>query len=130
MKKKGLTLLEIIVAAVILSLVMAGLTGIFVSGKRWLQHSRLKMTGGELGKYFLDPFAMAVRQDQWDDSIGAKGDYTNRLSITSPPASETKTLNGKVYTASYDIDSIPALTDDAYKQARKVTLTITWDEQG
>ena len=68
MNKKGLSLVEILVSLVIMGLVMVGLVNIFISGKRWTLHSRSRITAGELGRYFLDPLQMDVRQDTWDQS--------------------------------------------------------------
>jgi Tfp pilus assembly protein PilV len=46
MNKKALTLFEIIVSVVILALAVTGLANVFVAGKRYIQHSRSRMTGG------------------------------------------------------------------------------------
>ena len=73
MSRKGLTLLEIIVATAILALVIAGLANIFIAGKRYILHSRTKMTGGELGRYFLDEMQMQVREDTWSSSCLGQG---------------------------------------------------------
>jgi prepilin-type N-terminal cleavage/methylation domain-containing protein len=63
---KGLTLVEIIVAMVLLAGVMAGLTNVFVSGSRYVLHSRSRLSSMELGKFFLDPLQNEVRQDTWN----------------------------------------------------------------
>jgi len=68
MDKKGLTLVEIIVSTVIMALIMAGMSNIFIAGRRHLLHSRCRMTSAELGHYFLDPLQLQVRQDTWDTS--------------------------------------------------------------
>lgn len=131
MNRKGLSLLEIIVSATIFSMVMAGLAGTFISAKKWLAYSRTKMAGGELGKYFLDPLAMCVRQDQWDDTLSSYGDYeaTNGLSIVSSPSTDSKVLNGKSYTATFNITAIPGLDPATYPQARKARVTIKWPKE-
>jgi len=67
MSKKGMSLLEILVSTLILALVMTGLANIFVAGKKYILHSRARMTGGELAKFFLEPLQMDVRQDEWDN---------------------------------------------------------------
>ncbi|MDI6606205.1 MAG: hypothetical protein QME65_03570, partial [Candidatus Omnitrophota bacterium] len=68
MKKKGLSLFEILVATIILALIITGLVNIFVSVKRFTLNSQLRMSGGEIGRYQLSRFSDAVRQDQWDSS--------------------------------------------------------------
>jgi Tfp pilus assembly protein PilW len=91
MNKKGLSLLEILVAGLILTLTLAGLLNIFVAGRRWVLHNRLRMTGGELGKYFLDPLQMDVRQDEWNNRCLGGG-------LNCPAA---QTIDGVEYAPTY-----------------------------
>ena len=66
MKKNAVSLMEVIVAVLILSLIMLGMANIFVVARRYLLHAHLRMTGGELGYFFLDPLQKEqVRQDIW-----------------------------------------------------------------
>ena len=111
MNNKALTLLEILVAVVILALVVTGLVNVFVAGKRYIKHSRLRMAGGELGKKFLDPLQSYVRQDTWS---------TNLLGTDSAGRTGA-TQDG--YTPTYDTG---ALTNNP--NIRKVKVTINWPE--
>jgi prepilin-type N-terminal cleavage/methylation domain-containing protein len=115
MNKKGLTLVEILVAMVILSLVLSGLVNIFVGGKRYVLRARSRMTASELGKYFLGPLQMQVRQDDWG---------SNCLS-TSPgtgcPGAEF--INNITYTPVYNNSNISGTS------LRKVRVTISWPSE-
>ena len=113
MPKRGFSLIEIIVASLILALTMAGLVNIFVSGKRYILHSRARMAGGELGKFFLDPLQTDVREDQWG---------TNCLSanVSCPGAS---TVNYIAYTPTYSITR-----DTPIANINKVKVVISWNE--
>lgn len=111
MNKKAFTLLEIIISVVILSLIMAGLIGVLVAGKGFIQHSRYRMGAGEIGKRFLDPIQSYVRQDTW---------ATNPLGTNS-----IATATDGVYTATYIANSLAEANMGAMK---KVTATITWNE--
>lgn len=118
MHKKALTLIEILVSVVILALVITGMANLFVSGKRWLLHSRSRMTGAELGKLFVEPLQMDVRQDTWNTSCVAN-------TSNCPPASvnTTQTLDKINYTATYNssnVTGVPTL--------RRVQVTINWTE--
>ena len=117
MNKKGLSLLEILIAALILSLVMTGLVGIFVSGKRLVLHSRARMTGGELGKFFLDPLENEVRADQWGGG--------NCLSGGACPNPQQETLGSITYNAYYNASDVLVGTNPPL---RRVTVNIAWDE--
>jgi len=113
MNKKGLTLLEILIAALILALVLTGLVGIFVSGKKLVLHSRARMTGGELGKFFLDPLENQVRADQWGNNCLSGG------ACNLPP----ETLGTITYNAAYNMSPVPV-----NPSLRRVTVNITWNE--
>jgi len=135
--KKGLTLMEIIVATVIFALAVAGLMNLFVAGKRYILHSRSRMSGGELGKVFLEPLQMSVRQDTW-------GQAGNSLTNTPtgglycdgvpghtqlPGCSADRTLDGVPYAAKYEIDAAPTPTGAATPpELRRVVLTVNWSE--
>lgn len=113
MREKGLSLLEIIVAAVIMSLMITGLANIFIAGKRHAIHTRSRMIGGELGRSFLDPLQMDVRQDQWGSNCLS--------SLTGCPGTET--IDGITYTPNYTITN-----DSPIPNVNKVEIDITWNE--
>jgi len=126
---KGFSLLEIVVAATLLALIMAGLANVFVASKRWLMHSRLKMTAGEMGKYFLEPLQVSVNQGDWDVDTGDYG-TGNALYIhswTDLPVSS----GGKEYTPTYDIETVPppGVGSTAPPQMRKVKVQVQWTEE-
>lgn len=112
MNKRGFTLLEIIIATMLLALVMSGLMGIFIAGKRHVIHSRERMTGSELEKLFLDPLQMAVRQDTWDQA-------GNELKTPTVTVQKVNNIN---YTPQYTV------TDVAGTDLRKVKVQVNWTE--
>jgi len=112
----GLTLVEIIVSIIILSLTMFGLTNIFISGKRYILHARARMAGGELGKHFLDPLQMDVREDTWDTA-------ENRLRAPSSYTGQSR-INNIDYTANYTVSDFGA----AGPQLRRVVVNLIWNE--
>lgn len=120
--------MEIVVAATILALVTVGLANIFFAGKRWLAHSRFKMTSAELGKYFLDPFQLNVRQDQWNTGAG---DYNapNPLYIHTWIGPAVNPDN-KSYTPTYTVGLAPNPTSGGSisNQFRKVKVEVKWPE--
>ena len=114
MNKKALSLFEILIAAVILALVITGLIGIFVSGKRSVLHSRARMSAGELGRFFLDPLENRVRQDEWGNNCLSN----NALCIDQP-----ETLGSITYTAAYSTSDVLGPGGP-----RRLTVNITWNE--
>lgn len=124
--------MEVIVSAVLIAIVLAGLANLFVAGKRYILHARSRITGGELGRVFLDPLQMQVREDTWNQ---ATNDLTvgTRYCDSDPahaglqqqdcPTQAERTLSGIEYSASYAITPHP---QDA--NTRKVVTTINWSE--
>lgn len=106
--KKALTLVEILVATVILALVVTGLANVFVSGKRYIKQSRLRMAGGEIGKKFLDPLQSYVRQDTWS---------TNPLGLENIPPAVEGSSPATTYTATYSVSPLGNI--------KKVKVTIS-----
>jgi len=71
--KRSTTLFEVIVSTVIFALVMSGMVGIFVAGKRNVAHTHNRMISGEIGKLFLEPLQLDVRRDTWDTGAISNG---------------------------------------------------------
>lgn len=108
--KKALSLVEVLVSVMILALIMGGMANVFMTGKRFIFHSRARMAGGELGKFFLDPLQMDVRGDTWGN---------NCLSAaTGCPLAQT--LSGIIYTPVYEFSNV------AGTSLRRVKVTISW----
>jgi Tfp pilus assembly protein PilV len=122
MNRKALTILEILVSAVIFSLVMLGLTNIFISAKRYILHNRARMTSGELGKLFLDPLQMEVRQDLW------QADTQCLTSNGSSCSTTAQTINNIAYAPEYSISALLTDAQNPLGRIRKVNLTLTWEE--
>jgi len=120
MNKKGLSLLEILIASLILALVITGLISVFVSGKRLLLHSRSRMAGGELGKFFLDPLENEVRQDLWGGTCLSNDAFCG----IQPP----ETLGPITYTADYNTSAV-AVPVPTNPPLRRATVTITWPRE-
>lgn len=122
MKKKALSLLEVIIATIILTLTFAGLAGVFVSGKNYLVHSRARLSTGEFGKFFLDPVNLDVKHNDWNP---ATLDFTNRLKLTGSGAltfSGTVTQGLEIYSARYNVKVPPGMLQQ--DQMRKMVITI------
>ncbi len=142
--KKGLTILEILISSVLLAITVAGLSGIFVSAKKYILHERMRMAGGGLGAAFLDPSQVAVQQgetstgslDGWNQAnnglrVTPTGDYrycdsdaahASKQASFCPPVS-ARTMSNTEYSAKYKIEDVGSTNP-----VRKVATTITWTE--
>jgi prepilin-type N-terminal cleavage/methylation domain-containing protein len=130
MGKNGFTLMEIMVAAVLFSLVIVGLLSVFITGNKQVIHARERMVSSELSKLFVDPMQAHVRQDTWGlagnallsgitycDSVGG---HTQNPICPSTPAE--RKINNRDFTATYTTTNVTG-TD-----LQRVTTTITWNE--
>ncbi|MDD5562062.1 MAG: hypothetical protein PHT50_08075 [Candidatus Omnitrophica bacterium] len=127
--KRSTTLFEVIVATVIFALVIAGMASVFVSSKRQIMHAMDRMTSSEMGKLFLDPLQLAVRQDNWDtvnNALTIGTTYCDASGTNQNPACPSLAVHRKVnnidYTARYDISNVAGST------LRRVKLRVSWTE--
>jgi len=124
-KKSGFTLVEILVSAVIFALLIVGLLSVFASGNRLMTHARERITGTELGRFFIDPMQMDVRQDTWN---------SNSLDLSaSPVALTSQEVNNRDFSANYTVadgNSLGVNYDSALAgtDLRRVTTKIIWTE--
>ena len=131
-QKRSFTLVEIIVTTVILSLVMWGVLGLFIGGKRTIMHSRDRMTASEMGKIFLDPVQTHVRQDTWDTAnnsltlgttyCDAVGGHAGSQNPFCPSVREVDSVN---YTAQYDVYAVAGTNNFL----RQVKVQVNWTER-
>ena len=113
--------MEVLVSAIIFSLILVGLSNIFVAGKRYIAHSRARMSGGELGKAFMDPLTNQVRQDLWGANCISQ-DNTSDCSILN------QTIGNITYSVTYNISSGPLDPEGNATDVRRVNATISWTE--
>jgi len=114
----GFTLLEILVSAVIMSLVMVGLANVFFVSKGYMLHSRNRTVSGGIGRYFVEPLWMQVRQDRWNNNSTCLSQ-----NATSDCSMSALNISGITYTPSYIISAHPSNA-----RIRKVVVNITWSE--
>lgn len=100
-------------AAFILSLVVVGLVNVFVSGKKWIAHSRYRITAAELVRSSLDALQIQVKQSAWTGNCLGAG--------TGCPDNDDSEVVGAVsYSPTYTVTSTNNL--------KKVKLQISWTE--
>jgi hypothetical protein len=125
----GFTMMEIIVSVVLLALVSVGLINIFLSGGTRITGARTKMTGGELGKVFLESLQMDVTlRERSSGAQNGWGQANNCLTNPTTGCPGYQDIDGIRYTPSYNIDNV-ALSNcgepggDCLKRVR---LVVQW----
>jgi len=116
----GISLLEIIVAMMILALVLVGFSNVFVVSRSYMKHSHSRISASQLGALFLEPLQNAVNQSDWDLP-------TNPLSTTNSGPGANRTISGVVYSPTYSLTNTTDLGDPLLT-LRRVQVNITWNE--
>ena len=114
----GFTLLEILVAMIILSLTVGGLFAVLLSARRGSTHDRNRVIAAELGRFWLDELQMQVRQDQW---LGA-GNCLCQTCTGAANCQGAQTVNGTDFTPTFTIDDVAGTT----APLKRVRLRIQW----
>lgn len=118
MNNRALSLLEILVSLIIVSAIILGIVGIFISGNKYVLHFQSRARVAELTKYFLDPLYKQVRQDQWSNNcLGAVVNCTNQT-VNSTQGME------RSYNATYLVNTSFANNSNL----TKVVVYINWSE--
>ncbi|GEM_PF-1352728 len=120
-RQAGFTLIEVIIASLLVSTVMAMLLAAFISANRWV--SPEYNSAHYVARQQLERLSEQVRQDWWNVSAT---DPERRLNAAyNPPdrPAETITLDGVTYTRNYTVSNISANGRDY----RKAAVAVQWD---
>jgi len=120
MDKKGFTFFEILLATFILSVIMVGLTSVFISAKKLIRHNKSRVTASEVARRFMDPFQLMVRNDTWGQPDNVLSNMTSYNSTVGAPYLDNN------YTAIYTF-TYGNLTGLASNMTR-VKAVINWTE--
>ncbi len=116
--EKGFTLIEIMIAALLVTTTAAGALAMFVNAKKMIRPGN--NIAGYLAQQKLETLYEAVRQDWW----GLGG----RPLTAGGPYADAVTVDGILYNRSYTVTAINANTDAVPDDYRKVDVTITWPD--
>ncbi|MBI5872789.1 MAG: type II secretion system protein [Candidatus Omnitrophica bacterium] len=116
MKKKGFTLVEVMVSLVILALLAAGLFSVFVSARYMVVRSKRRLGAMEVARAEIEKNRQHIRADRWDNAsyplFPADGTWRACASTTYPG-----------YTVDCRVVQGPAV--DSY---RTVTVRVRWSD--
>jgi len=122
--KKGFSLIEVIVALFILSIVLWPVTNYILNAKRYNMQNINLIRALNLGRAYLDNLYNEVRYDQW---VPESNDYKYSGSNLSIRNHSTSTSLSYSYNITYNLFSdVTNLTN--HNEMRKVKLTINWTD--
>lgn len=119
--RTGVTLLEIIISMLILSLVMYSLVSLFVVSKKFVYHSGSRLIASQYAKIaFEEPDQIAVTADRYLVNSNCLYNTSNCLPVSYYQ-------NGVFYNITYATSAVSNATTGA-TDLRKVIVNITWYE--
>lgn len=138
MKRKGLSLLEILISTILLALVIAALANIFIATKRLVMHTRSRAAAAELSRIYMDSLQMQISQQNWGTTT-ASGNCL-RMFAGRDTAVWTDNTTNTVYTPDYDanqdsnididdMDMNPNPPNPPTDIICRVALRLHWDER-
>lgn len=119
--QKAITLMEILVSLVLMSVVLVTLSNVFISAKAGLKHSGADISAGILGRLVLDPLQKQVRQDTWDLP-------NNTLSVENPHWYGNDTVNNIKFVYRGNISNVTLADNVTNTGLRRVILKVQWNE--
>lgn len=118
MKNSGFTLLEVLVAMLILVIAAAGIFSVFTFTKRSTNIPGSQFQAMNLTRQTAEELRDQVRYDYYSTGMGnlTEGTYSESVNIGNLPGTRTYIVSN------YDLDG------DGIAESRKVTVTVNWDE--
>jgi len=111
--KSGLTLVEILVSLLILSIAVSGIVSVFIASERYVVRSQRRLQAAILVRQILEGLHNEVRQDTWDT-----GRLRHGYSETTPPI----TIDNITYNLTFNVSNLPN------RDYRQVTVNVSWLE--
>ncbi|MFQ5680660.1 MAG: prepilin-type N-terminal cleavage/methylation domain-containing protein [Candidatus Omnitrophota bacterium] len=123
--KKGFTLVEIIIASLIMAVTIGGLFSVFVAGGRFVQRAQRRLRAFNVAQAEIEKRRKFVRIDTWDTAdlraTGNWGAWTNGGVIS---------LNKPIYhyRVQNDPNSNVPSTVSGNQRCRRMDIQVRWDE--
>ncbi|MCF7887511.1 MAG: hypothetical protein K9L71_03790 [Candidatus Omnitrophica bacterium] len=119
--KKAVSLVEILVSAVLLSLVVGGLVAAFLSVSSYIRHAKERSTATDLSYSHFKTLHQDVRADSWN--TGNLSDGTNQsLPLTAGEWMNIDGINYEGPNTKYEVDDV---TSQDY---REVEVTVEYPD--
>lgn len=125
MNKHSLTLLEVVISALILSITTASILYLFSTGKIVVSHTGRRIQAMDFARQTLEELRNAVSADTWPNTGDLAGGGP-----TSQPLSPSKLRDNFSGTREYTVTDIDADGDTVYEDGeyKRVTVTVDWSE--
>ena len=135
MKKLGLTLIEVIIASLILSITVGGILYLFSTEKVVISRTGRRVEAMNFARQTIEQLRNEVRDDTWLVGTLSAGTHSTEafLSLSGTELGDKFPGQGRSYTVTdidadsgFDSDGNGVKTDDI--DYKKVTVTVDWTE--
>ena len=118
-KENGFTLLEIMVAMIVLAILAAGFFNTMVSSRYLVARSRKRFMGDEIARQEIENKRQFVRWDLWQlnnasNPLNPSGSWTSWVAVVNNPGYESRFMVQNITGA----------------DCRKITVQVKWNETG
>jgi prepilin-type N-terminal cleavage/methylation domain-containing protein len=141
LRKNGFTLVEVVVASILLAIVAAGIFSIIVSSKKIITSSSQRRVAIEVAETVLDNLRRYLGADQWDNDTSpiyttggwsswySLHDHTTELSIAVSTVFDASDFDN-IYQGGWRYRIDPQLTQCAGGECdyRKAEVEVNWTE--
>ena len=133
-KKKGLSLVEILIAMLILAIAAAGLFSSFVAANRFISRSKRRLAAVNLARQINEDLFKYVKADDWESNLLSCETYPCDKSYSLPAIADDNPLKDFSPAANLHIVLVcdsnnPAQVNNPERECpRSVEITIQWDE--
>ena len=120
MRKKSITLTEVIVGSIILATAFGSLLATFLAVKRYIVRANRRLVAANLARTIMDELYVEVREDTWHLP-------NQRLSANSQHPDEVDILIGRDrYTGGYNVSADIDTNNDGEDDYRQVDVNIRY----
>lgn len=127
--RKGFTLTEVLVAALIVALTFGGLIASFKASRSYISRSSKRLVAANLARTVLNDFYNEVRADEWDTT--GNGLYAGGTAVgdsyTYKDAEFDYDLPGTDWSGEYTVENVD-FDGDGQADAKKVTVTVDYPQ--
>ena len=129
----GFTLVEVVIAAVIMSLTIGGLFSVFISSNRFVQRANRRLAAVNLAQDQLERRREFVRIDTWNDAnddtnLGTTGGTWNPGGWIAGPPVGAITQSYRYWVVDDPSPGNPVPAAAAARAARRVFMQVQWTE--
>ncbi|MCF7887963.1 MAG: hypothetical protein K9L76_01645 [Candidatus Omnitrophica bacterium] len=118
--KKAVSLLEILISVVLLTLVVGGLTSVFLTVRRYIRHAKERSTATDLAYSYSRTLHQDVRADSWDTGCLSNGTVRSLPLPGDPRWNDIDNINYEDLNTKYEVSNV------AGQDYRQVKITIEY----